>query len=162
VVGLHGGYTDPGIKTIVPASAEAKITFRLVPDQDPDRVAAAFERWLREHLPDGIDVDVERHGGVSPARTPLDHWGMAALEAAIEAVWGAPPLYTREGGSGPEEALGRVLAAPVLFLGVGLPDDRIHAPNERMVMAQFWRGLLAAGELWPALAAAKLDAADRS
>ena len=52
------------------------------------------------------------------------------------------------GGSGPEEALARVLEAPVLFLGVGLPDDRIHAPNERMVMNQFWKGLLAAGELW--------------
>ncbi len=72
---------------------------------------------------------------------------MRALARAIESVWGQPPLYTREGGSGPEEALGRVLAAPLLFLGVGLPDDRIHAPNERMVMDQFWKGLVAAGEL---------------
>ena len=70
-----------------------------------------------------------------------------ALGRAIERVWGRWPLYTREGGSGPEEALGRVLDGPVLFLGVGLPGDRIHAPNERMVMAQFWRGLVAAGEL---------------
>jgi acetylornithine deacetylase/succinyl-diaminopimelate desuccinylase-like protein len=72
---------------------------------------------------------------------------MHALSRAIEKVWGAPPLYTREGGSGPEEALGRVLDAPVLFLGVGLPGDRIHAPNERMVMDQFWKGLVAAAEL---------------
>jgi acetylornithine deacetylase/succinyl-diaminopimelate desuccinylase-like protein len=57
-------------------------------------------------------------------------------------------LYTREGGSGPEEALGRVLAAPVVFLGVGLPDDGIHGPNERIVLDQLWRGVLAAGELW--------------
>ena len=86
-------------------------------------------------------------GGVAPALTPIDHPAVGALSRAIERVWGTAPLFTREGGSGPEEALGRVLDAPVLFLGVGLPDDRIHAPNERMVMDQFWKGLLAAGEL---------------
>ena len=61
-------------------------------------------------------------------------------------------VFTRIGGSGPEEALGRVLSAPVLYLGVALPDDGFHAPNERMVMDQFWKGLLAAGELWQELA----------
>ena len=64
-------------------------------------------------------------------------------------------LYvTRIGGSGPEEALGRVLAAPVLYLGVALPEDRFHAPNERMVLDQFWKGVLAAAELWTELGAA--------
>ena len=72
---------------------------------------------------------------MAPALTPGRPPAFGALARAIERVWGAPPLFTREGGSGPEEALGRVLGAPVLFLGVGLPDDRIHAPNERMVMA---------------------------
>jgi acetylornithine deacetylase/succinyl-diaminopimelate desuccinylase-like protein len=72
---------------------------------------------------------------------------MAALSRAVGRVWGTPPLLTREGGSGPEEALGRVLDAPVLFLGIALPGDRFHAPNERMVLSQFWKGLLAAGEL---------------
>ncbi len=84
---------------------------------------------------------------MAPALTPVDHPAVGALSRAIETVWGQPPLFTREGGSGPEEALGRVLEAPVLFLGVALPDDRYHAPNERMVMDQFWKGLLAAGEL---------------
>jgi acetylornithine deacetylase/succinyl-diaminopimelate desuccinylase-like protein len=154
VVGLHGGYTGDGVKTIVPAWAEAKISFRLVADQRPEAVTDLFETWLRARVPQGIQVDIEPHGGVAPARTPTDHWSFGALTRAIERVWGAPPLLTRVGGSGPEEALGRVLGAPVLFLGVGLPDDRIHAPNERMVMAQFWRGLLAAGELWGELAAA--------
>jgi acetylornithine deacetylase/succinyl-diaminopimelate desuccinylase-like protein len=79
---------------------------------------------------------------------------MTALSRAIEKVWRKPPLLTREGGSGPEEALGRVLAAPVLYLGVALPDDRFHAPNERMILDQFWRGLLTAGELWHELAEA--------
>ena len=147
VVGLHSGYGGPGIKTIVPATAGLKVAFRLVPDQSPDEVGPMFSQWLAERLPPGVTADVTPEGSVSPALTPVDHPAMGALSRAIEAVWGLPPLFTREGGSGPEEALGRVLDAPVLFLGVGLPGDRIHAPNERMVMEQFWKGLLAAGEL---------------
>jgi acetylornithine deacetylase/succinyl-diaminopimelate desuccinylase-like protein len=151
VVGIRGGYAGPGIKTIVPATAGFKVAFRLVPDQRPEEVEPALRRWLAGRLPDGIEVEINPEGGVAPALTPVDHPAMAALSSAIEAVWGKPPLYSREGGSGPEEALGRVLEAPVLFLGVGLPGDRIHAPNERMVMTQFWKGLLAAGELLTAL-----------
>jgi acetylornithine deacetylase/succinyl-diaminopimelate desuccinylase-like protein len=147
VVGLHSGYGGPGIKTIVPATAELKVAFRLVPDQQPAEVDAAFRAWLAERVPNGIAVSVTPEGAVAPALTPVDHPAMGALARVLERVWGRPPLFTREGGSGPEEALGRVLGAPVLFLGVGLPDDRIHAPNERMVMDQFWKGLLAAGEL---------------
>ena len=147
VVGLHGGYGGPGIKTIVPATAAFKVAFRLVPDQRPEAIDAAFRSWLSSHVPPGVTVTLTPEGGVAPALTPIDDPAMGALGRAIEAVWGEPPLYTREGGSGPEEALGRVLEAPVLFLGVGLPGDRIHAPNERMVMDQFWKGLVAAGEL---------------
>lgn len=154
IVGITGGYGGAGMKTIVPATASLKVAFRLVPDQDPDRVAEAFAEWLAARTPPGVSVEVEREGGVRPALTPVDHPAVGALARVIERIWGRPPLFTREGGSGPEEALGRVLDAPVLFLGVGLPDDRIHAPNERMVMDQFWRGLLAAGELLGELAAA--------
>ncbi|MHB8506746.1 MAG: M20/M25/M40 family metallo-hydrolase, partial [Acidimicrobiales bacterium] len=147
VVGVRGGYAGPGIKTIVPATAGFKVALRLVPDQRPDEIEAAFRAWLASRVPAGVEVAVTAEGAVAPARTPLDHPATEALAGAIEAVWGKAPLWTREGGSGPEEALGRVLQAPVLFLGVGLPDDRIHAPNERLVMAQVGTGLLAAGEL---------------
>jgi acetylornithine deacetylase/succinyl-diaminopimelate desuccinylase-like protein len=147
VVGLHSGYGGPGIKTIVPATGGFKVAFRLVPDQVPAEIEAAFRVWLAERVPAGLTLTVTPEGAVAPALTPVDHPAVGALVRAIEAVWGRPPLYTREGGSGPEEALGRVLEAPVLFLGVGLPGDRIHAPNERMVMDQFWKGLVAAGEL---------------
>jgi acetylornithine deacetylase/succinyl-diaminopimelate desuccinylase-like protein len=123
------------------------VAFRLVPDQQPDEIEPMFTQWLSEHLPTGVSVAINKEGGVAPALTPITHPSVAALSRAIESVWGLPPLFTREGGSGPEEALGRVLDAPVLFLGVGLPGDRIHAPNERMVMDQFWKGLVAAGEL---------------
>lgn len=148
VVGITVGYGGVGIKTIVPSAGNFKVTFRLVADQDPATVGTAFTAWLRAQVPEGIDVDVVPQGAVAPALTPADHPAVGALCRAIERVWGTAPLFTREGGSGPEEALGRVLAAPVLYLGIGLPGDRFHAPNERMVMDQFWKGLLAAGELW--------------
>ena len=152
VVGIASGYAGAGIKTIVPATATLKIAFRLVPDQDPEGIARSFAEWVAARTPAGVTIDIESEGAVRPALTPIDHPAVGALSRVIERVWGRAPLFTREGGSGPEEALGRVLDAPVLFLGVGLPDDRIHAPNERMVMDQFWKGLLAAGELWAEIA----------
>lgn len=155
VVGLAVGYAGPGIKTIVPAAGTLKVTFRLVADQDPARVAAAFEAWVLDRVGSGVEVTLTAEGGVAPALTAVDHPAMGALSRAVARVWGTPPLFTREGGSGPEEALGRVLAAPVLYLGVGLPDDRFHAPNERLVMDQFWKGLMAAGELWLELGGAR-------
>ena len=153
VTGITVGYGGAGMKTIVPAHGGCKVTFRLVADQDPAEVADAFRAWVVARTPPGVEVTLEPEGAVAAALTPVDHPYVAALCRSIERVWGRAPLFTREGGSGPEEALGRVLQAPVLFLGAGLQDDRIHAPNERMVMDQFWKGLLAAGELWHELAA---------
>ena len=151
VVGIGTGYTGGGMKTIVPAQGGFKVTFRLVPDQRPDTVTAAFTAWLEAAVPVGVEVTVTSEGGVAPALTPVDHPAMGALCRAVARVWGKEPLFTRIGGSGPEEALGRILGVPVLYLGVALPDDRFHAPNERMVLDQFWKGLLAAGELWDEL-----------
>ena len=159
VVGITAGYGGAGIKTIVPASGNFKVTFRLVADQDPARIGQAFTAWLIDRVPEGIAVDVVPEGSVAPALTAADHPAVGALCRSIERVWGVAPLFTREGGSGPEEALGRVLEAPVLYLGVGLPDDRFHAPNERMVMDQFWKGLLAAAELWQEMGALAPDRA---
>ncbi|HYH48100.1 MAG TPA: dipeptidase [Acidimicrobiia bacterium] len=153
VTGLHSGYGGDGVKTIVPAAARLKVTFRLVADQSPEDVAAAFEEWARGQIPDGIELDVHRDIAIGAALTPTDHPAVAALARSIRRVWGADPVYTRSGGSGPEEALGRVLAAPVLHLGIGLASDRIHAPNEGVDLDQFGRGVLAAGELWRELAA---------
>jgi acetylornithine deacetylase/succinyl-diaminopimelate desuccinylase-like protein len=155
VTGIAVGYAGAGVKTIVPAHGRFTATFRLVPDQDPDRIGAAFEAWIQDQVPAGVEVEVTRMGGVAPALTPVDHPAMAGLCRVVERVWGKAPVFTRIGGSGPEEALGRILSAPVLYLGVALPDDRFHAPNERMVMDQFWKGLLAAGELFGELARAR-------
>ncbi len=147
LVGMHAGYGGPGIKTIVPATANFKVAFRLVPDQRPDQVAEAFGKWLSARIPSGIQFEVTPSGAVSPLLTPVDHPAMRILCSAIERVWGARPLFSRGGGSGPEEALARVLGAPLIFLGVALPDDNFHAPNEHLDLGQLWRGILAAGEL---------------
>jgi acetylornithine deacetylase/succinyl-diaminopimelate desuccinylase-like protein len=147
VVGLHSGYGGTGIKTIVPATANLKLAVRLVPDQQPGKIQPALEHWLGQHIPEGVEWSVTPVGGVAPLVTPVDHPSVRALARAIEKVWGKAPLYTRSGGSGPEEALGRVLGAPLVFLGVALPEDHFHAPNERLVIDQLWKGILAAGEL---------------
>lgn len=147
VVGLTSGYAGPGVKTIVPATANLKVALRLVPDQSPSKVAEAFASWVRSQVPQGIKVEVTALGSVAPIMTPVDEPAVRTLCEAMQKVWGKSPLFTRSGGSGPEEALGRVLGAPLVFLGVALPTDNFHAPNESLDLDQLWRGILAAGEL---------------
>jgi acetylornithine deacetylase/succinyl-diaminopimelate desuccinylase-like protein len=154
VNGMWGGYTGPGHKTIVPTDAHAKLSFRLVADQDPLEVQDAVREYVAGFDRDGITATVTFSGpGVRPCLTPLDAPALQAATAAMAAAFGKEVLYTREGGSGPEADLADVLAAPVLFVGVGLPDDRIHAPNERVVVPQLLTGAVAAAHLWAELAA---------
>jgi acetylornithine deacetylase/succinyl-diaminopimelate desuccinylase-like protein len=155
VVGLHSGYAGPGMKTIVPATANLKVAVRLVPEQSADEVDASFRQWVAQQAPAYADVNITSIGGVAPLLTPVDHPAVRILSEAMENVWGKKPLFTRSGGSGPEEGLGRILEAPVIFLGVGLPEDNYHAPNERLELNQLWQGVVAAGELILGLQALK-------
>ncbi len=153
VNGMWGGYTGPGHKTIVPTDAHAKVSFRLVADQEPLEVQQAVKDYVAGYDRDGITATVTFSGpGVRPCLTPLDAPALQAATRAMEAAFGKEILYTREGGSGPEADLADVLEAPVLFVGVGLPDDRIHAPNERAVLSQLFKGAEAAAHLWAELA----------
>jgi acetylornithine deacetylase/succinyl-diaminopimelate desuccinylase-like protein len=160
VNGMWGGYTGPGHKTIIPAEAHAKITFRLVADQRPADLADQVRGWVAANLPEGIQADVHvPAGGVSPCASDLDSPAMAALLAAIGQAFDRDPadvLFTREGGSGPEADLVDVLGAPLLFLGAGLPTDRIHSPNERVLLPMLYRGAEAAAHLWRELATVPL------
>ncbi|WP_232806796.1 M20/M25/M40 family metallo-hydrolase [Geodermatophilus chilensis] len=162
VNGMWGGYTDPGHKTIIPAEAHAKITFRLVADQRPADLAEQVRGWVAANLPAGIQADVHvPAGGVSPCSSDLDSPAMAALLAAIGQAFDRDPadvLFTREGGSGPEADLVDVLGAPLVFLGAGLPTDRIHSPNERVLLPMLYRGAEAAAHLWRELATVPLRA----
>jgi acetylornithine deacetylase/succinyl-diaminopimelate desuccinylase-like protein len=157
VNGMWGGYTGPGHKTIIPAEAHAKLTFRLVADMRPEDVATQVRAWVDAHLPDGIEAEVHAPpGGVAPCASDLDAPDMAALTAAIAQSFDSDPgqvLFLREGGSGPEADLVEQLGAPLLFLGAGLPTDRIHSPNERVLLPMLWKGAEAAAHLWRELAA---------
>jgi len=144
VCGVWGGYTGVGSKTVIPAEAHAKVSFRLVSDQDPAKLRPLFERWAVDNAPEGAEVAVHWLHGVKPCRTPLDHPGNQAARRAVARAWGIEPLFTREGGSGPERALSDALDASCVYLGVMLPDDHVHAPNERLLLSNYFNGVRAA------------------
>jgi len=153
VHGIWGGYTGPGSKTIIPTDAHVKLSFRLVAGQQPKAIGDAVRRFVAAHTPPGIVAEVDfESDGVAPCLTPLDHPALQALLAAMGRAFEREVLYTREGGSGPEADLAEILEAPVVFLGVALPDDRIHAPNERVVLPMLYKGAEAAAYLWTDLA----------
>jgi acetylornithine deacetylase/succinyl-diaminopimelate desuccinylase-like protein len=161
--GIYGGHTGPGSKTIVPSEAHAKLSFRLVAGQEPGAVAKAFEAWLLERVPAGITAAVHLESeGVRPCLTPLDHPALRSVSRALGRAFAEDPaepreiLYTREGGSGPEADLQDVLGAPVVFLGISLPDDGWHGPNEKVDMDLLLKGAEAAAHLWEDLAASEL------
>ncbi|MGY1824882.1 dipeptidase [Blastococcus sp. SYSU DS0541] len=160
VNGMWGGYTGPGHKTIIPAEAHAKVTFRLVSDQRPQDIGPMLRAWVEATVPEGIEAEVHTPpGGVAPCASDLDSPHMAALLAAIGQAFDTDPadvLFTREGGSGPEAAIVEALGAPLLFLGAGLPTDRIHSPNERVLLPMLYRGAEAAAHLWRELAARRV------
>jgi acetylornithine deacetylase/succinyl-diaminopimelate desuccinylase-like protein len=157
VNGMWGGYQGPGHKTIIPAEAHAKISFRLVADQRPEDVAGQVTEWIAQHLPEGIRAEVHTPPvGVAPAASEIDSPWMGALTRSIAQAWDGDPadvLFLKEGGSGPEADLVEQLDAPLVFLGGGLPTDRIHSPNERVLLPMLHRCAEAAAHLWRELAA---------
>lgn len=154
VNGMWGGYTGPGGKTIVPTDAYAKLSFRLVADQDPAEVQRGVHEFVAANVPSGLEAEVTFSGpGVKPCLTGIDHPAVQAVNRALHRAFETDVLFTREGGSGPEADLADILGAPMVFLGVGLPDDRIHAPNERVVLPMLHKGAEAAAYLWTELAA---------
>ncbi|MBI3977301.1 MAG: dipeptidase [Chloroflexi bacterium] len=155
VNGLWGGFTGTGMKTVIPAHATAKITMRLVPDQDPTEITELFDRYVPALAPAGTRVEVIRQHGGRPFLTPLDHPAMGAAARALEAAFGRPPVYIREGGSIPVVAdMAAILGAPVLLVGFGLNDERAHAPNERFDLGNFRLGMRSAVHLYDELARA--------
>jgi acetylornithine deacetylase/succinyl-diaminopimelate desuccinylase-like protein len=147
--GMWGGHTGPGGKTIVPREAHAKLSFRLVAGQDRSQVHEAFRTYVAEHTPPGIRAEVRVPGpGVRPCFSPIDSPGVLAAKRAMEQAFGTEVLFTREGGSGPEADLADILESPLVFVAVGLDDDRIHAPNEKVEMPLLLKGAEAAAYLW--------------
>jgi acetylornithine deacetylase/succinyl-diaminopimelate desuccinylase-like protein len=151
--GIWGGYQGPGTKTIIPAHASAKITCRLVPAQKPADIAEKVAAALRAATPPGVIADVvAKHGG-NPVVTPADHPAVRAASRAMGAVFGTEPVIIREGGSiPPVEVFQRVLGIQSVLVGVGLPDDRIHAPNEKFDLDHYAMGIRTLARLWDEIA----------
>jgi acetylornithine deacetylase/succinyl-diaminopimelate desuccinylase-like protein len=154
VHGLWGGFSGQGAKTVIPSRAGAKLSCRLVPDQQPDTISTLVAEHLAQLAPAGVSVRVERLHGGRPVITPLGHPALRAAGRAIERGFGKPPSFIREGGSIPFVAtLVEELGLPCILLGVGLPDERTHAPNEFFHLVNFYRGMRAVAYLWDELAA---------
>jgi len=142
VNGLLSGYGGEGAKTIIPSRALAKVSMRLVPDQDPEKIAAAFTKYVQEIAPPEVEVEVIDHHGARPVLVPRKSPMMTAGMAALEKGFGAKPVFIREGGSIPiVGTFKEYLKSPVLLLGYGLSTDNIHSPNEKFHLENFWRGI---------------------
>jgi acetylornithine deacetylase/succinyl-diaminopimelate desuccinylase-like protein len=154
VNGIWGGHTGPGPKTIIPKEAHAKVSFRLVADQEPAAVIASLREYIKAVIPNGIVATVTGGHGVRPCRSPIGSLAVAAARRAMARAFGRDVLFTKEGGSGPEADLADILGAPLVFVAVGLDADRIHAPNEFVDLSRLLRGAETAAYLWEELAAA--------
>jgi acetylornithine deacetylase/succinyl-diaminopimelate desuccinylase-like protein len=148
VNGIFGGYMGKGAKTVLPSWGGAKVSMRLVPDQEPKKIGKLFTDYVKAVAPKGVTVEVEFLHGADPvvveAKGPIVD---AALDA-MEEIWGARPVRIREGGSIPiVSTFASVLGAPVLLLGFGLNDDGLHSPNEKFNISHFYNGIRSVARL---------------
>jgi len=153
VNGIGGGFQGEGSKTVIPAEAMAKVSCRLVPNQDPEKIADAIEAYVNEIAPPGANVEVIRHAGGAWALSPLDGKAVQAAAAAVREVDGQDPVFVRTGGTIPVIAdLQQMLGAEVVLVDMGLEEDKIHSPNEKFDLDLFYRGIHLSAEILRALA----------
>ncbi|MEX2270809.1 MAG: dipeptidase [Vicinamibacterales bacterium] len=147
--GLLSGFTGEGAKTVLPAVAMAKVSMRLVPNQDPDKVARQFEEYVAKIAPKTVDVTVTRMHGGRPWITDYHNQYVQAASRAIEKGFGQKPVFNREGGSIPVVfTFQQELGLPSVLFGVGLPDENAHAPNEKLDLGNFHNGVIASAFLY--------------
>jgi acetylornithine deacetylase/succinyl-diaminopimelate desuccinylase-like protein len=154
VNGLLSGFTGEGAKTVIPAVAMAKVSMRLVPNQDPGKVAAQFEEYLKKVAPSSVEVKLTRMHGGKPWMTAFDNPFVQAAGRAIEKGFGQRPVFNREGGSIPVVAtFQEELGLPCVLFGVGLPDENAHAPDEKLDLGNFHNGIIASAFLYQEIGA---------
>jgi acetylornithine deacetylase/succinyl-diaminopimelate desuccinylase-like protein len=147
--GLLSGFTGEGAKTVLPAVAMAKISMRLVPDQDPNKIASLFEDFVKKIAPKTVELKITRMQGGKPWMTSFDNAYVQAAGRAIERGFGRSPIFTREGGSIPVvSTFQEELGLPSVLFGVGLPDENAHAPNEKLDVSNFHNGIIASAFLY--------------
>jgi len=148
VNGIGGGFQGEGSKTVIPAEAFAKISCRLVPNQDPAQITEALVEHLTSLAPEGAQVEVIRHTSGNWALSPIDGRSVQAAAEAVRTVDGRDPVYVRTGGTIPVVAdFQRLLGAEVVLVDMGLEDDRIHSPNEKFDVDLYHRGIHLSAEL---------------
>jgi len=141
--GIWGGFIEPGHKTVLPSQAHAKISMRLVANQDPLKIFKLTEKYIKSIAPKTCKVEVKYLHGGYPAMTPLDSKGVMAASNAYAKSFGKKPLYTREGGSIPIVAtFQKELKAPAVLMGFGMPNENAHAPNERFSLIHYQKGII--------------------
>ena len=157
VNGMWGGYEGPGQKTVIPSDAHAKITCRLVPDQDPDDVVALVTRHLAAHVPPGTELSVTPSDhGARAAQIAADHFALKAADAALHAVYGVRPLFVRMGGTVPiSELFKRHMGLDTVFFSFSTADEDFHAPNEFFRVHRLHEGLEAWARYWQLLGEAR-------
>lgn len=142
VNGIWSGYQGEGAKTVLPSKAGAKISMRLVPDQDPGKIAELFTKQIKKMVPDTVSVEITEHHGGHPTLTDLSFYGLKAAAEAFEEIYNKEPLFSREGGSIPIVAdFQKILGAQSILMGFGLNSDAIHSPNEKFALKDFYRGI---------------------
>jgi acetylornithine deacetylase/succinyl-diaminopimelate desuccinylase-like protein len=142
VNGLAGGYQGPGAKAIIPARAAAKLSFRLVPDQDPREIDLLFRRHLAHIRPPTVEFAVRTLSRARPALIDRRHPALRAAATAYRLGFGAAPVFLRSGGTIPVvSAFREILGIPTVLMGFALPDDRMHAPDEKFHLPTFYRGV---------------------
>jgi len=147
--GLLSGFNGEGAKTVLPAVAMAKISMRLVPDQDPNKIAGLFEDFVKKIAPKTVELKITRMQGGKPWMTSFDNAYVQAAGRAIERGFGRSPIFTREGGSIPVvSTFQEELGLPSVLFGVGLPDENAHAPNEKLDVSNFHNGIIASAYLY--------------
>ena len=140
--GMLSGFTGTGTKTVLPSRAMAKITCRLVPNQDPAKIYLSLKKYLEEKAPKTIRWElIDMHGGPASISDRKSSY-VQAMCAALETVWGSKPLFRREGGSIPVVAqMQTILGIESVLTGFGLPDDNLHAPNEKQHLPTWYKGI---------------------
>ena len=150
--GIMGGFTGEGAKTVIPARATAKVSLRLVPNQRWKTVLTQLEEAARAVAPDYADVEVRSIHGADPVQVDVSRPAFAVLDAAFTEVVGRGPVAVRSGGSIPVVSVLGLEGAPVLLTGIGLPDDGLHSPNEKLNLQQLWDGVTIFGRFFEGLA----------
>ncbi|MGA2021531.1 MAG: M20/M25/M40 family metallo-hydrolase, partial [Candidatus Sulfotelmatobacter sp.] len=160
VNGMAGGHQGRGAKSIIPAQALAKLSFRLVPDQDPKKIARLFHEHLKRITPPAVRSSLRIFSAIEPALVDRNHPAVRAAAVAYQRGFGASPVFLRSGGSIPVvNTFQKILGIPAVLMGFGLPEDHIHSPNENFHLPNFYNAI--ATSIWYLAMAVKLRGVQR-